>query len=309
MKTLRSALMVFSLVVILGIVGCNNRDSRISDETEITSQIEETTEETSTSTEETILEVTATPTATATPSATATPKPTDEPDETEAATQEIVEATVVSQETTPAENQVALVTSTSIPAATQVAEPLQVSTDTPAPTATPIPTATPAPTATPTPSPTPEPQVIDIDASAQANGYVAVDIDMGNGTTQRIYGYYVDMSELDSMVNDYRESIGLPRLPADTEHIDEMRLRAAEATVSQGHWRPNGQLGGEANLTSYVSSNEAYDAFYNSPDGHREWWEDEYVFSIYSVGFRRMVFDENTGTWSGGGSATVQYFG
>lgn len=297
MKTLRSALMVFSLVVILGIVGCNNRDSRISDDTEITSQIEETTEETFTSTEETTTEVTATPTATATPRATSTPKPTEEPEETEADTAGHVEATVASQETTPAETQVAPAASTPVPVVNQVPEAVTDSVDDP------------VPTATPTPSPTPEPQVMDIDASAQANGYVAVDIDMGNGTTQRIYGYYVDMSGLDSMVNDYRESIGLPRLPTDTEHVSEMQLRAAEATVSPGHWRPNGQIGAEANFTTYVSVDEAYNAFFNSPDGHRQWWEDEYVYSIYSVGFRRMIFDESTGTWSYGSSATVQYFG
>jgi len=308
MKTLRSTLMVFSLVVILGIVGCNNRDSRISDDTEITSQIEETTEETFTSTEETTTEVTATPTATATPRATATPKPTEEPVETEAEADGNVEATVVSQETTPAETQIAQATSTPIPAATQVAEPLQVSTDTPAPIATPVPTSTPAPTATPPPSPTPDPQVIDIDASAQANGYVAVDIDMGNGTTQRVYGYYVDMSELDSRVNDYRESIGMSRLPTDTSHVEEMKIRAVEASIPGyfSHQRPNGSWGSEANIVSGTDVNDCYQRLYES-DGHRAAWEDEYATTIYSVGFRRMVFDESTGTWSGGGGATVQF--
>ncbi|MCR5527677.1 MAG: hypothetical protein K6F49_00505 [Saccharofermentans sp.] len=296
MKTLRSALMVFSLVVILGIVGCNNRDSRISDDTEITSQIEETTEETFTSTEETIPEVTATP------SATATPKPTEVPEETEITVEESVANTDASEETSPVETQSSSTTATSTPVSSnsQSSEQVQVSPDTPDPTSTPVPTAT--------PTPTPEPVVIDIEASAQANGYVAIDIDMGNGTTQRIYGYYVDMSGLDSMVNDYRESIGLPRLPTETGQAEYMRLRAAECTVQFSHWRPNGQGGGESNITGSVNVDDAYSNFYNS-DGHREIWEADYVTTIYSVGFRRMIFDENSGTWYGGGSATVQYFG
>ena len=296
MKTLRSALMVFSLVVILGIVGCNNRDSRIIDDTEITSQIEETTEETFTSTEETIPEVTATP------SATATPKPTEVPEETEITVEESVANTDASEETSPVETQSSSTTATSTPVSSnsQSSEQVQVSPDTPDPTSTPVPTAT--------PTPTPETVVIDIEASAQANGYVAIDIDMGNGTTQRIYGYYVDMSGLDSMVNDYRESIGLPRLPTETGQAEYMRLRAAECTVQFSHWRPNGQGGGESNITGSVNVDDAYSNFYNS-DGHREIWEADYVTTIYSVGFRRMIFDENSGTWSGGGSATVQYFG
>ena len=131
---------------------------------------------------------------------------------------------------------------------------------------------------------------------------------MGDGTTQRIYGYYVDMSGLDSMVNDYRTSIGLPTLSADSSHIEEMKLRAAECTVQSSHWRPNGSGGGECNLTGAIDANEAYNSLYNS-DGHRAAWEDDYAYSIYSVGFRRMLYNSDSNTWSGGGSATVQYIG
>lgn len=299
MKTYRIIPVVLTTCVILGIVGCSKPDPIISDDTEFTSQVEETTEETTE-----LVEPSVTPTATATPKPTVTPKPTEGSGETEETLGESTETTITQESGNAQTESLSTVNETQAEPAEQQPVAPQASTATQTPTPTPSPTATPVPTATPTP----EPVAIDIEASAQANGYVAIDIDMGNGTTQRIYGYYVDMSGLDSMVNDYRESIGLPRLPADTDHVSEMRLRAAEATVTPGHWRPNGQLGSEANYTSYVSVEESYNAFYNS-DSHREWWEEEYVYSIYSVGFRRMVFDESTGTWSGGGSATVQYFG
>lgn len=298
MKTKRFVSIVLVTAVILGIVGCKNHSlTEIREnETEITASTEQTIEETSSSTEETTSEVTATP------SATATPKPTEVPEETEITVEESVANTDASEETSPVETQSSSTTATSTPVSSnsQSSEQVQVSPDTPAPTSTPVPTAT--------PTPTPEPVVIDIEASAQANGYVAIDIDMGNGTTQRIYGYYVDMSGLDSMVNDYRESIGLPRLSTETGQAEYMRLRAAECTVQFSHWRPNGQGGGESNITGSVNVDDAYSNFYNS-DGHREIWEADYVTTIYSVGFRRMIFDENSGTWSGGGSATVQYFG
>ena len=64
----------------------------------------------------------------------------------------------------------------------------------------------------------------------------------------------------------------------------------------------------ERNLTGGIDPAVAYDSFYNS-SGHRAAWNASYATSIYSVGFRRMNYDESTGTWVGGGSATVQYLG
>ena len=133
---------------------------------------------------------------------------------------------------------------------------------------------------------------------------------MGNGQTERVYGYYVDMSGLDDKVNAYRESIGMTSLPKDTNHIAEMKIRAVEITIPGyfGHKKPNGHWGEEANIVSGTGVQECYDRLYAS-DGHRAAWEDSYATTIYSIGFRRMVFDETTGEWSGGGGATVQYFG
>ena len=296
MKTIRAIPAVLIVAAILVIAGCNNNKTTEisnSDDIEITTATVETQEETSATTQETIFEATETPRPTSTPIPTATSTPTPEVTESSEATQPSTESTQV-QEQASAENVAPTATSAPVATATQ------------APPATPDPTSTPTPA--PTATPTPEPVVFDIDQSARDNGYEIIDIDMGNGTTQRIYGYYVDMSGLDSMVNDYRESIGLSRLPTDTAHIEEMKIRAAEASIPGylSHQRPNGSWGSEANIVSGTDVNDCYQRLYNS-DGHRATWEDEYATTIYSVGFRRMVFDENTGTWSGGGGATVQY--
>ena len=296
MKTLRLPLVVLASVVILGIVGCNNRDSIISDDTELTSQSIETTSETTETVPET--DPVATPTATSAPSATATTTLTTEPTATSTPIPDTTESTEATAVQTTESIQAAEETVTSAPTQTPTATATQVPSATSTPTSTPIPTAT----------PTPEPIVVDIDASAQANGYIAIDVDMGNGTTQRVYGYFVDMSGLDVRVNDYRESIGLSRLPTDTAHIEEMKIRAVEASIPGylSHQRPNGSWGTEANIVSGTDVDDCYQRLYES-DGHRASWEDEYATTIYSVGFRRMVFDESSGTWSGGGGATVQY--
>ena len=296
MKTLRLPLVVLASVVILGIVGCNNRDSIISDDTELTSQSIETTSETTETVPET--DPVATPTATSAPSATATTTLTTEPTATSTPIPDTTESTEATAVQTTESIQAAEETVTSAPTQTPTATATQVPSATSTPTSTPIPTAT----------PTPEPIVIDIDTSAQANGYIAIDVDMGNGTTQRVYGYFVDMSGLDVRVNDYRESIGLSRLPTDTAHIEEMKIRAVEASIPGylSHQRPNGSWGTEANIVSGTDVDDCYQRLYES-DGHRASWEDEYATTIYSVGFRRMVFDESSGTWSGGGGATVQY--
>ncbi len=289
MKTIRAIPAVLIVAAILVIAGCNNNKTTEisnSDDIEITTATVETQEESSATTQETIFEATETPRPTSMPIPTATSTPTPEVTESSEATQV--------QEQASAENVAPTATSAPVATATQ------------APPATPDPTSTPTPA--PTATPTPEPVVFDIDQSARDNGYEIIDIDMGNGTTQRIYGYYVDMSGLDSMVNDYRESIGIPRLPTDTDHIDELRLRAAECTVQFSHWRPNGGAAIETNLASDIDPTAAYNGLFSS-DGHRGAWEADYATSIYSVGFRRMVYDPDTNTWSGGGSATVQYIG
>ena len=288
---------VLIVAVVLGIVGCKNQsvtEIRKDDNEITTTNSVETQEETTENKEEstTISETTT--------SAATSASDTVSSDLTEASVSETEQ--IKPTETDP----------TKAPANDPAPTEAPKATATPVPTETPIPTATPEPTATPTstPTPTPEPTPFDIDKSAKEHGYEIIDIDMGNGQTERVYGYYVDMSGLDDKVNAYRESIGMTSLPKDTNHIAEMKIRAVEITIPGyfGHKKPNGHWGEEANIVSGTGVQECYDRLYAS-DGHRAAWEDSYATTIYSIGFRRMVFDETTGEWSGGGGATVQYFG
>lgn len=287
---------VLIVAVVLGIVGCKNQSNTgiRKDDIEITTTTSvETQKETTESKEK------STTTLETTTSAVTTASDTVAPDLTEPSVSETDEATPKEAEPTRA------------PAKDPDPTEAPKATATPVPTESPVPTATPEPTATPTltPTPTPEPTPFDIDKSAKEHGYEIIDIDMGNGQTERVYGYYVDMSGLDDKVNDYRESIGLPRLQKDTNHIAEMKIRAAEITIPGyfSHHRPNGKGGEEGNIVSGTDVDECYKRLYDS-SGHRAAWEDPYATTIYSVGFRRMVCDETTGEWSGGGGATVQYF-
>lgn len=286
---------VLIVAVVLGIVGCKNQsvtEIRKDDNEITTTNSVETQEETTENKEEstTISETTT--------SAATSASDTVAPDLTEASVSE-------TEQTKPTETD-----PTKAPANDPAPTEAPKATATPVPTEIPIPTATPEPTATPTstPTPTPEPTPFDIDKSAKENGYEIIDIDMGGGQTQRIYGYYVDMSGLDSKANDYRESIGLPRLSKDTNHISEMKIRAAEITLP-GHFyhkRPNGSAGIESNIVSGTDADGCYKRLYDSP-GHRAAWEDPYASTIYSIGFRQMEFNEKTGEWTEGSGATVQY--
>lgn len=291
---------VLIVAVVLGIVGCKAKGTReiVEDDIEITTTTVEAQKETTESKEESTI------TSETTTIAATSASDTVAPDLTEPSVSETEETSPTETEPTkaPAKDP----DLTEAPKATATPVP----TEAPKPTETPLPTATPEPTATPTstPTPMPEPTPFDIDKSAKENGYEIIDIDMGSGKTERIYGIYVDMSGLDDKVNDYRESIGLPRLPKDTNHISETKIRAAEISLDGhfSHHRPNGKGGSETNIVGGTNVDECYQDLYNSP-GHRAAWEDPYAISIYSVGFRRMEYDYSEGKWMGAGRYTVQY--
>ena len=286
---------VLIVAVVLGIVGCKAKGTReiVEDDIEITTTTVEAQKETTESKEESTT-TSETTTSAATSASDTVPTDFTEPSVSEA------------KFTDPKESAEPTKPSAEDPVPTEAPK----ATATPVPIETPVPTATPEPTATPTstPTPTPEPTPFDIDKSAKENGYEIIDIDMGNGKTERIYGVYVDMSGLDDKVNDYRESIGLPRLPKDTSHISETKIRAAEISLPGhfSHHRPNGKGGSETNIVGGTNVDECYQDLYNSP-GHRAAWEDPYAISIYSVGFRKMEYDYSKGEWVGAGRYTVQY--
>lgn len=299
---------VLSLAVILGIVGCeHNSDTRVKkNDIEITSQTAESLGET------TQLGMSPQDATTA-----EVPEGTylseyNAIEYTSQTTQESSESTEPSETTraTEPKETTKAPTPTDAPKATATPTATPVPTDTPKPTESPVPTATPTPsnTSVPTNTPSPEPTPFDIDKSAKENGYEIIEVDMGGGNTEKVYGYYVDMSGLDDKVNDYRESIGMSRLPKDTNHISEMKIRVVEISLPGqfSHHRPNGKAGTEANIVGGTNVDECYNDLYNSP-GHRAAWEDPYAVSIYSVGFRKMEYDESKGEWAGAGRYTVLY--
>lgn len=291
---------VLIVAVVLGIVGCKAKGTReiVEDDIEITTTTVEAQKETTEEKEE------STTTSETTIDTVTTASDTVAPDLTEPSVSETEETTP--KETEPTKAPTKDPDPTEAPKATATPVP----TEAPKPTESPVPTAAPEPTATPTSTPTPtsEPTPFDIDKSAKENGYEIIDIDMGNGKSERIYGVYVDMSGLDDKVNDYRESIGLPRLSKDTSHISETKTRAAEISLPGhfSHHRPNGKGGSETNIVGGTNVDECYQDLYNSP-GHRAAWEDPYAISIYSVGFRKMEYDYSKGEWVGAGRYTVQY--
>lgn len=298
---------VLSITVVLGIVSCSSEISRVRDnEIEITvSQTDQITETVATEEKDTKPETIPTEEISETSATVKEYAEESAPSETSEATKTSMETSVVSEmtEAVAETSQRQRASATPEPAE----EPQATPTPYPEPTAAPTPTLTPTPIPTDTPTPMPKPAPVDVDQSAKDHGYEIIDIDMGDGQTQRIYGYYVDMSGLATKINDYRESMGLSRLPTDSGCVSEMKTRAAEATVKYSHWRPNGSGGQETNLSGGITPDEAYQGLYNSAP-HRSSWESQYVESVYCVGFRRMVYQEDAGEWTGGGCATVVYF-
>ena len=182
MKALRITLIVLASVVILGIVGCKNRDSIISDDTEFTTHpgiteetdpsVSEETSDTSETTLATEVSATATPTA--------APDITSENQETERVPVETTQATNTGNgdNSEPVDQ-----ASQNVPAAT--ATPMPTATTAPTATPTPIPTEIPEPTATPTPIPTPTPTI----APIYDPQYTSCIVDVGWEAGDDVNGY------------------------------------------------------------------------------------------------------------------------
>ena len=290
---------VLVVAVILGIVGCKNQsNTKIGkDDIEITTTVSVETQKETTESKEL--------------STTNALAPTSMEESSETSAPESTESSALETNAPPeTENQDPIKVTEKEPTPTAMPQATVTPTATPQPTATPEPTSSPTPTNTPVPTntPSPEPTPFDIDKSAKENGYEIIEVDMGSGKTEKVYGYYVDMSGLDDKVNDYRESIGMSRLPKDTNHISEMKIRVVEISLPGhfSHHRPNGKGGTESNIVGGTNVDECYNDLYNSP-GHRAAWEDPYATTIYSIGFRRMEYDESKGEWVGAGRYTVQY--
>ena len=171
---------------------------------------------------------------------------------------------------------------------------------------TPDTTAAPAQTAAPVPETAPAaPAGPDMNATYNGNAIGAYEVE-GVGT---VYGYFVDTSYFNSLVNNHRSELGLT--PWNYTYSDATRLRAVECSVSFSHTRPNGQsclslfggAGGEI-IYSATDNEAAYNAFLGS-EGHRGIIEDsQYYFpNACSAAFIRVEW--NGSSWQFAGSSLV----
>ena len=167
-------------------------------------------------------------------------------------------------------------------------------------------TAAPAPTETqPAPPPETAPAGPDLNQTYNGNAIGAYDV-AGVGT---VYGYFVDTSYFNSLVNNHRAEIGLAQW--NYTYSDATRTRAIECSVSFSHTRPNGEsclslFGGSGGEIIYsATDNEgAYNAFMGS-DGHRGIIEDsQYYFpNACSAAFVRVEW--NGSSWQYAGASLV----
>ena len=145
----------------------------------------------------------------------------------------------------------------------------------------------------------------DLSVTYNGNGISSYEVD-GYGT---VYGYFVDTSYFNSLVNSHRSEIGLAEWNFTSS--DGTRTRAVECTVSFDHTRPNGQSalvlfdnsGGEI-ICSTTDNSYAYDLFMGS-DGHRGIIEDsQYSFpNACSSAFVRVEWVD--GSWQYHSSSLV----
>ena len=229
-----------------------------------------------------------------------TAEPSEETEETEetSETEETTESseTAPSDTTAPADTTAATTAATNAPAATT------------APTAAPTAaeTAAPAPAETqPAPPPETAPAGPDLNQTYNGNAIGAYDV-AGVGT---VYGYFVDTSYFNTLVNNHRTEIGLPAW--NYTYSDATRTRAIECSVSFSHTRPNGEsclslfggAGGEI-IYSATDNEGAFNAFMGS-DGHRGIIEDsQYYFpNACSAAFVRVEW--NGSSWQYAGASLV----
>lgn len=124
----------------------------------------------------------------------------------------------------------------------------------------------------------------------------------GYGT---VYGYFVDTSSFNTLVNNHLVEIGKTPYPTTTTY-DYERTRAIECTVNFSHTRPNGQPNGDVEIIAATAdSSVAFDVFRNSPAhwSHVEAGADEQYTNLSSAAFVRVVWLEGYGPNGGYGWA------
>ncbi|MCD8069239.1 MAG: CAP domain-containing protein [Lachnospiraceae bacterium] len=122
-------------------------------------------------------------------------------------------------------------------------------------------------------------------------------------STEAVTGtfHYEEAYKVLTMVNEHREEIGIPLLTWDENMKEASQIRAAEATLSWSHTRPNGEpwytvsslVKGENLAKGYNSAEDVFAAWMES-DGHRENMEWVLATTIYVAYFETAT----GGYWS-----------
>ncbi|MCD8325859.1 MAG: CAP domain-containing protein [Lachnospiraceae bacterium] len=122
-------------------------------------------------------------------------------------------------------------------------------------------------------------------------------------STEAVTGtfHYEEAYKVLAMVNEHREEIGVSALALDEDMKEAAQIRAAEATLSWSHTRPDGEawytvsslVKGENLAKGYNSAEDVFNAWMES-DGHRENMEWILAATIYVA-----YFETSTGGyWS-----------
>ncbi|MCD7738462.1 MAG: CAP domain-containing protein [Lachnospiraceae bacterium] len=122
-------------------------------------------------------------------------------------------------------------------------------------------------------------------------------------STEAVTGtfHYEEAYRVLAMVNEHREEIGVSPLTWDEDMKEAARIRAAEATLSWSHTRPNGEpwytvsslVKGENLAKGYNSAEDVFTAWMES-EGHRENMEWVLAETIYVAYFETAT----GGYWS-----------
>ena len=135
--------------------------------------------------------------------------------------------------------------------------------------------------------------------------YQAYTVDIGNGQTDVVYGYYDDNGYADDIIeltNEYREENGLNALTYNKDLQEPAEIRARESSHTWSHTRPNGtswytinssRMNGENLASGYTTPSACMTGWKNS-EGHNANLLRSSFKSIAVSVFHRYTFSDST---------------
>ncbi len=152
--------------------------------------------------------------------------------------------------------------------------------------------------------------MLEVEDKETVNGHelVTVTVDLGNGQTKEVKGYYdYDIAqEVYQKLNDLRISKGLNTLNLNNSMAYAADVRAAELTVKFDHWRPNGEycyyihndMSSENVAMGYTSSADAMTGWINSSSHYAAMVKTDYTSVSISCFMYEALPGQYIGYWS-----------